>query len=82
MSSYSYVKEAIKTVQLELSLIHSKLPSKCSKPLPNDYQSECDISPFLTDDQTNYYQQLIGILRWALELGRIDICYLTSIMSS
>ena len=82
MSSYTYVKEAIKTVEIELSLINSELPTKCSKPLPYDYRPECDISPFLTDDQTNYFQQLIGILRWAVELGRIDICYAISIMSS
>jgi len=42
--------------------------------------------PELSAQQTNYYQGLIGILRWVVELGRIDIimpvsflsCYLVS----
>jgi hypothetical protein len=32
-----------------------------------------DVSAFLDDDHTRWYQQLIGILCWAVELGRIDI---------
>ena len=27
----------------------------------------------LPDEQASYYQNLIGVLRWAVELGRIDI---------
>ena len=82
MSSYSYVKDAIKTVELELALVKAELPRKCGAPLPTKYRPEVDISPLLNDDQANYYQQLIGILRWAVELGRIDICYTISVMSS
>jgi hypothetical protein len=32
-----------------------------------------DVSPLLDEDYTRWYQQLIGILQWAVELGRIDI---------
>jgi hypothetical protein len=32
--------------------------------------------------RTNYYQSLIGILCWAVELGRIDINVHTAMMSS
>jgi len=32
-----------------------------------------DTTPVLDEESTNRFQQLIGILRWAIELGRIDI---------
>jgi hypothetical protein len=40
------------------------------------------VSPFLDATQANYYQELIGILRWALELGRIDIHVQVAMLSS
>lgn len=36
----------------------------------------------LNDEAASKYLQYIGILRWAIELGRIDICYEISILSS
>ena len=36
----------------------------------------------IDDDRTNYYQSLIDILCWAVELGRIDINVHTAMMSS
>ncbi len=35
--------------------------------------AKLDVSPLLDANQANYYQELIGILRWAVELRRIDI---------
>ncbi len=32
-----------------------------------------DTSPYLDDDFTTLYQQLIGTLRWCVKLGRIDL---------
>jgi hypothetical protein len=40
-----------------------------------------DGTPELDADQANYYQSLIGILRWATELGRIDIIVETGMLS-
>jgi hypothetical protein len=42
-------------------------------PLEHGYHPEVDATALLDDDQTNYYQSMIGILLWASELGRIDI---------
>ena len=36
----------------------------------------------LNDEDSTYYQSLIGILRWIVEMGRIDICMEVSAMSS
>ena len=40
-----------------------------------------DVSPELGDELANRYQQFIGILRWAVELGRIDITTEVSMMA-
>jgi hypothetical protein len=37
------------------------------------YQPELDVTKKLSPDDANYYQSLIGTLRWAIEIGRIDI---------
>jgi hypothetical protein len=36
----------------------------------------------MNPQETAYYQSLIGVLRWIVELGRVDICLEISIMSS
>ena len=50
-------------------------------PLASGYKPELDVSKPLDAKRTNYYQNLIGVLRWAVELGRIDIDYHVAIMS-
>jgi hypothetical protein len=40
-----------------------------------------DDTPFLDEDSVTLYQSYIGILRWAVELGRIDIAHFTSTMA-
>ena len=46
------------------------------------YRPELDVSPELMPRDSAYYQSLIGILWWIVELGRIDICLEVSMMSS
>jgi hypothetical protein len=43
---------------------------------------ELDVSMKLSMVDTPYYQELIGILRWAIELGRIDIAMEVSMLST
>eukprot|EP00978_Attheya_sp_CCMP212_P043248 scaffold278896_cov71-Attheya_sp.AAC.1 len=54
---------------------HSKLlgGKRAERPLPKSYKAELDVTTLLGDEESSEYQQLIGILRWAVELGRIDI---------
>lgn len=73
MSADKYLKEAIKNVEYDLYRMNLKLPTKVSTPFSHKYHPEMDTSPFLDDDYTWWYQQLIGILRWSIELGHIDI---------
>lgn len=81
MSSAKYVKEAVRLVDQELLKMNKCLPNKVPTPLSSGYHPELDVSPLLGDEEANYYQQLIGVLRWAVELGRINIAFCTAIMS-
>ena len=40
-----------------------------------------DVTEELGEELTNRYQQLIGVLRWSIELGRIDILTEVSFLS-
>jgi hypothetical protein len=83
MSAREYVKNAVKNVEEELlQENHEGLKSKADRPYPAGYRAETDVSPELNDDLANRYQQLIGVLRWACELGRIDILFEISLLAS
>ena len=78
LSSDSYVKAAIENVERWLAKRDSEdmrnaLKTKVANSMPSGYKPELDVSPLLNDDDTSYYQQQIGVLRWMCELGRIDI---------
>ncbi len=50
--------------------------------MTSNYRPELDYSPFLHDKPAQYYMELIGILRWIAELGRMDIMVDVSMLSS
>jgi hypothetical protein len=81
-SSEEYVKQAIINVELELAKEGKRLQGKYSTPMTANYRPELDYSPFLPDATATYYMELIGTLRWAVELGRIDIMVDVSLLSS
>ena len=82
MSSDDYVKSAVDNVKTELNKINSQLPKNVETPLSSGYRPELDSSRELTPSQINYYQGLIGTLRWICELGRIDILMPVCLLSS
>ena len=59
-----------------------KMSSKAETPMKTSYRPELDITPVLDPIMAAYYMSLIGILRWMVELGRVDICLEVSMMSS
>ena len=61
---------------------HLKIPSKAETPLMRSYRPELDVSSELMPRDSAYYQSLIGIPWWIVELRRIDICLEVSMMSS
>ena len=75
MGSRTYFKNAVNVVE---SLIaeddpEAKLKSTARNPFPTSYKPELDVTPELNDELGSLFLQLIGILRWAIKLGRIDI---------
>jgi hypothetical protein len=82
MSSQNYITNAIKTIESELMKVGKALSTNVKTPLSSGYRPELDITPLLGPEKTNYFQNLIGILRWAIELGRIDIHVHVSMLSS
>ena len=80
--SAQYVGAAVKNVESYLEKKGEKLAARASAPLPNNYRPEIDVTDELEGAEASYYMSLIGILRWMVELGRVDICVEVSMMSS
>jgi hypothetical protein len=76
----SYVKNAIGDVERERADADRKLIPNAKTQLASGYRPELDTPPELGSKQLNYFQGLIGILRWICELGRIDILMPVSIL--
>jgi len=81
-SSEEYVKQVLLNVEQELLKTGNRLNGRFSTPMSADYRPELDYSPFLEDAGVNYYMELIGILHWIVELGRIDIMVAVLMLSS
>ena len=82
-SPKTYVKNAIKVVEDLLSEDGEgyQLKGNAKNPFPSNYRPEVDVTSELGDGLASRYLQLIGILRWAVELGRIDIFLEVSLLS-
>ena len=81
MSSDPYCQAAVKNLETTLAKKNLRLPSKCLTPLSNGYRPEMDVTQELKADGVQYYQELIGILRWAVEIGRVDILLEVALLS-
>lgn len=81
MSATDYIGGALKTVEANLPA-GQKLNGCAKRPYPESYEPELDATPFLEADGIRLYQGYIGILRWIVELGRIDIHTEVSHLSS
>ena len=51
-------------------------------PFPLGYEPCMDVSPLLSPDEASYFHTIIGVMRWMVELGRIDIAVEVSQISS
>jgi hypothetical protein len=82
VSTSQYIQEAVRNVEAHLEKRGMTLGRASSAPISKDYRPELDTSPELDSDEGTYYQSLIGILRWMVEMGRVDICCEVSMLSS
>ena len=81
-SSSQYVKAAVRNVKDRLKLQNLSLPAKANVPISTGYRPELDVSVELDSYEASYYQSLIGVLRWIVELGRPDISVEVSLLAS
>lgn len=81
MSSDTYVKRAVAEVERELLQVDERLRTRVTTPITLGYRPEIDTTAELDPKRANYYQGLIGVLRWICELGRLDILVATAMMS-
>ena len=72
--STQYVRAAVYNVEEYLRNKGEKLDVKALTPLQSNYWPEIDITKELVEDDSSYYQSLIVVLRWIVELGQVDIC--------
>ena len=68
-----YVQSAITNLKERLIKMDHWLPYRCDTPMSTEYHTSEDISRELNGDGIKIYQDLIGILLWAFEVGRVDI---------
>jgi hypothetical protein len=69
LSSEKYVIN-VKDWMFQHSLIFK---TKASSVLPSGYWPELDVTESCVTEEAEFYQQQIGVLQWAVELGRLDI---------
>ncbi len=82
MSSDEYCKAAVQNIETWLHKKDQRLPTKTACVFPSKWKPELDVTPELRDVDANYYQQQIGVLRWLVELGRVDICTEVSMLAA
>jgi hypothetical protein len=75
MGSRTYVKNAVQVVE---SLIaeddpEAKLKATARNSFPTGYKPELDVSSKLNEELGSRFLQLVGILQWAIKLGRLDV---------
>ena len=85
ISPSKYAQEAVRNCQKYLKDNLSdgyELIANAPNPFPLVYEPCMDVSPLLLPDEAYYFQTIIGVMRWMVELGRIDIAVEVSQLSS
>ena len=82
LSLEKYEKATILNVEEALHKTGGKLPWNCPTPMSCGYHPAEDITLELYDEGVKLFQELIGILQWSVEIGRLDILLEVSLLSS
>jgi hypothetical protein len=82
ISAEGYLEKAIPAIEEKFGKLETLFAkSKLGAPAAHDYHPEIDESPLLTGDDMSLYQSYVGIMRWACELGRIDMAHTGATMA-
>jgi len=82
MHSEPYVKEAVTNVETYIGELGLELKKKVTTVLPHGYKPELDASIECNEEEVSQCHQRIRVLRWAVELDRVDICTEVSMMAA
>ena len=85
MSPVKYVSEAVRNCAAPLAASYSgilKLPKKRENQFKMGYGQELNISSELEPDAASYFQTVMDILRWIIELERVNKITEVSLLSS
>jgi hypothetical protein len=63
----------VEEVKCELTKVGKELMKKVISPLDSRYRLELDALPKLDENRLSYFASLIGVLRWCIKLGWVDI---------
>jgi hypothetical protein len=76
------VKAAVKNVEEAVKTMGRRLPTpNVDPPMNITYMPEMDVTEELDVNDVTYFQELIGVLHWATEIGRVDILLEVSLLS-
>ena len=85
-SADKYLAASVENVEAKLKSSGrvDGLPSKkkCLTPFESSYRPELDVTPELALEGHRYFQELIGVLRWGVEIGRLDILLEVALLSA
>ena len=59
-----------------------RLPPKCVTPMSWGHRPEMYVTGEIKENGVQCYQELVGTLRWAVEMGRIEILLEVSLLST
>ena len=87
MSPSKYVQQAVANCEQHLHTHFDgkySLAKKAGNPFraSDNYEPELDVSEPLTPELASYFQSIIGVMRWMIEIGRVDIATEVSLLSS
>ena len=82
ISAGKYVKADVENVKLKLAKSNCSLSSRCDTPMASTYHPSEDVTKEMNAKGLQLYQDLIGILSWAVDIGRVDILLEVSFLSS
>ena len=86
LGSQNYIRESLRIVDsiMEKHNLKQSSTRRQGRNTPfssSDYRPELESSNYCSDEEITIYQNLIGMLRWLCELGRVDILYECTILS-
>ena len=81
MSGDHYCRSIVNDVQAKLNKQGRQLNANQKSPCSAGYRPELDTSHELDEYSITDFQEIIGCLRWAIELGRADIAVEVSLLS-